>query len=235
MNKLSGRKTKKSNICLHRDGKILSDNDLVTTLNSYFTLVNADIPSLDLARAVFLDISKVFDRINHNFVVQKLINIGVRRSIIPWICNFLTCRRQAVKIGSTISQWLPITAGVPQGTKLGPIIFLLMINDLNSSSPTTSNWKYVDDITISEVVPLNGNSVLKLELDDINSWTLANDMNLNPGKCKEIVVCFSRLEGLPPALIIDGESIRESSGLKWNMHVNVKHNHAAGKTRGCIM
>ena len=104
-----------------------------------------------------------------------------------------------------------------------------------SSSPTTSNWKYVDDITISEVVPLNGNSVLKLELDDINSWTLANDMNLNPGKCKEIVVCFSRLEGLPPALIIDGESIRESSGLKWNMHVNVKHNHAAGKTRGCIM
>ena len=128
-----------------------------------------------------------------------------------------------------------ITAGVPQATKLGPILFLLMINDLNSSSPTTSNWKYVDDITISEVVPLNGNSVLKLELDDINSWTLANDMNLNPGKCKEIVVCFSRLEGLPPALIIDGESIRESSGLKWNMHVNVKHNHAAGKTRGCIM
>ena len=118
-------------------------------------------------KAVFLDFSKAFDRINHNFVVQKLINIGVRRSIIPWICNFLTCRRQAVKIGSTISQ----SRRVPQGTKLGPIIFLLMINDLNSSSPTTSNWKYVDDITISEVVPVNGNSVLQLELDNINSWT----------------------------------------------------------------
>ena len=58
MNKLSGRKTKKSNILLHRDGKILSDNDLVTTLNSYFTLVNADIPSLYLARVAFLDFSK---------------------------------------------------------------------------------------------------------------------------------------------------------------------------------
>ena len=171
VNKLQERKTKKSNICLHRDGKILSDNDLVTTLNSYFTLVNADIPSLDLARAAFLDFCKPFDKINHNFVFQQLINIGVRKSIIPWNCNFLTIRLQAVKIVSTISQWLPITAGVPQATKLGPIIFLLMINDLNSSSPTTSNWKYVDDITISEVVPVNGNSVLQLELDNINSWT----------------------------------------------------------------
>ena len=79
-----------------------------------------------------------------------------------------------------------------------------MINDLNSSSPTTYNWKYVDDITISEVVPLNGNSVLQLELDNINSWALANDMKLNPGKCKEIVVWLSRLKDLPPALIIDG-------------------------------
>ena len=60
-------------------------------------------------------------------------------------------------------------------------------------------------------------------------------MKLNPGKCKEIVVWLSRLKYLPPALIIDRESIRESSDLKWNMHVNVKHNHAAGKTRGCIM
>ena len=105
-----------------------------------------------------------------------------------------------------------------------------MINDLNSSSPTTSNWKYVDDITISEVVPVNGNSELQLELDNINSWALANDMKLNPGKYKEIVVCFTRLEDLPPALIINGKSIERvkshktlglifQSNLKWNTFI----------------
>ena len=153
-------------------------------------------------RACFLDFSKAFDRINHNFVIEKLISMNVRRSIISWICSFLTCRRQTVKIGSTVSQWLPVSAGVPQGTKLGPILFMIMINDLTLSSSKTSDWKYVDDITFSEVVQGNSSSESQVILDNINSWSIANDMQLNPNKCKEMIISFSSACDFPPALSI---------------------------------
>ena len=77
--------------------------------------------------ACFLDFSKAFDRIDHTILVRKLINLGVRLALISWICSFLSKRQQAVKINGIISSWLPITAGVPQGTKLGPILFF--VND----------------------------------------------------------------------------------------------------------
>ena len=65
-----------------------------------------------------LDFSKAFDRIDHTILVRKLINLGVRPALISWICSFLSKRQQAVKINDIISSWLPMTAGVPQGTKL---------------------------------------------------------------------------------------------------------------------
>ena len=84
VNKLSGRKTKKSNICLHRDGKILSDNDLVTTLNSYFTLVNDDIPSLGLACIqAYLPSSESTPTIYPYQVCKKLSNLNSFKACGP--------------------------------------------------------------------------------------------------------------------------------------------------------
>ena len=65
-----------------------------------------------------------------------------------------------------------------------------MINNLKLSFPASAYWKYVDDITISEVVPINYNSEIQSELDIVSSWTATNDMKLNPGKYKELLSGF---------------------------------------------
>ena len=147
-------------------------------------------------RICFLDFSKAFDRINlitfwlpsWSFYECELL-----RSLLSWICSFLSNRKQRVKLGKSLSEWVTANAGVPQGTRLGLILFLVMINDL--VLPTCYYWKYVDDltqVTASEVIAKYGNSTIQSDLDYISSWSSANYMKLNAKKCKELRVCFFR-------------------------------------------
>ena len=140
-------------------------------------------------RVCFLDFSKAFDSIGY-ILIDKLIDLGVRRSLIPWIISFLTGRRQQVKIGISISNWLPVTAGVLQETKLGPILFLVLVNNLKPSAPDTRMWKFVDDSTIFEHLTGNSVSVTQLTLNHVESWSSNNWIILNPKKCKELRICF---------------------------------------------
>ena len=113
--------------------------------------------------------------------------MGARSIIVKWICSFLSQRQQAVKLDGLLSEWAPVHAGVPQGTKLGPVLFLVMVNDLACRS---SYWKCVDDITISKVVPHGSPSTIQDGLDSITAWAEENCLNLNPKKCKEMRLSF---------------------------------------------
>ena len=176
-------------------------------------------------RVIFLDFSKAFDRIGHTFLIEKLLDLGVRRSLIPWIINFLCKRKQRVKIGETLSNWLPVTAGVPQGTKLGPILFLIMVNDLRVNTPDTKMWKFVDDVSSSENLTSNSLSATQQTLDAINSWVSNNWMKLNAKKCKELRICFLKETPQLSPLTIDGhklETIRSHKVLGLIMQNNLK-------------
>ena len=113
--------------------------------------------------------------------------MGARSIVFKWICSFPPQRRQAVKLDGLLSEWATVHAGVPQRTKLGPVLFLVLVNDLACKS---SYWKYVDDITISEVVPHGSLSTIQDDLDSITAWAEENCISLNPKKCKEMRLSF---------------------------------------------
>jgi len=99
-------------------------------------------------RALFVDFSKAFDRVDHNVIVSKLIYRGVPLCLIRWLCSYLNERRQAVRIDGQFSQWRTLAGGMPQGSLIGPLTFILLIDDLRLHCLT---HKYVDDTTLSEL------------------------------------------------------------------------------------
>ena len=100
---------------------------------------------------IILDFAKAFDRVNHSLLVHKLQCYGIRGSTITWIANFLSDRRQAVVVDSSCSSYARVRSGVPQGSVLGPCLFLAYINDLPEKLTALSRL-FADDTAVYRVV-----------------------------------------------------------------------------------
>ena len=154
-------------------------------------------------RVVLFDYKKEFDLIDHQILVQKILSLNIPRSIARWVADFLTNRKQRVKLShDCFSEWGDVPSGVPQCTKLGPWPFLLMINDLKIQD--VSSWKFVDDTTISEVVQIETNSQVQDAVTSVEKWSTENKLQLNAEKCKELIIDFKHSKyGFEP-LIVNG-------------------------------
>ena len=134
---------------------------------------------------------KAFDLIDHHLLVRKIYSLSIPRGMAHWVIGFLTNRKQRVKLSSDcFSEWGPVPSGVSQGTKLGPWLFLLMINDFRIHDVRT--WKYVDDTTIAETVPRDGHNDVQRAVTAVEDWSRDNHMQLNADKCKEMIIDFKR-------------------------------------------
>jgi len=85
---------------------------------------------------VFIDFAKAFDHVDHNILVEKLLAFGLPDIIVRWMYSFLMKRRQRVKIGDVLSEWLEVFAGMSQGSFLGPLTFIILIDSLQAACLT---------------------------------------------------------------------------------------------------
>ena len=115
-------------------------------------------------RTALLDFRKAFDLVDHHILFGKLLTLGIKPTVVNWVIDFLRNRQQRVKLSGVFSDWLDVPAGVPQGTRLGPWLFLAMINDLRLPEEFLM-WKFADDTTVSEIVPASKLSTLQQAAD----------------------------------------------------------------------
>ena len=148
--------------------------------------------------ALFIDLSKAFDTINHTILLNKLYIYGIRGVAHNWFRSYLTHRKQYVHFNSKHSTINNVNIGVPQGSILGPLLFILYINDMYKSSSLLKFILFADDTTVyyhnSDVE--RAIHVASLELNNLATWLAANKLSLNINKTKLLV--FNNIKGDSP-------------------------------------
>ena len=180
-------------------------------------------------RVALLDYKKAFDLVDHNLLIAKLYSIGVKPTVVNWICDYLRNRSQRIKLDSNcLSEFVNVPAGIPQGTKIGPWLFLAMINDLSTSSAL---WKFADDTTLAKVIPKSCTTTLQNTVDGMLKWMDENVFRLNPTECKEIQIDFRKKRGAYIPLESEGKQfevvksarilgLTVRDDLKWNDRID---------------
>jgi ribonuclease P/MRP protein subunit RPP40 len=132
---------------------------------------------------IMLDYSKAFDKINHSILLFKLRKLGISGNLAKWIGHFLLNRTQRVSINGYLSQPSQVTSGVPQGTILGPILFLIYIADIGDNLTECTLSSYADDSKAHKIInTINDGLELQTELHKLYSWTDTNLMEFNSEK-----------------------------------------------------
>ena len=137
---------------------------------------------------IFLDIKKAFDTVNHEILIEKLRHYGINGTVLHWFINYLTGRYQCTKMGNSISTFLLVLCGVPQGSLLGPILFSIYINDLQNACKLSTPFLFADDGALFfQDICRKSYMNMQIELLIISKWLDVNKLSLNIEKTEYMV------------------------------------------------
>lgn len=196
--------------------------------------------------AIFLDISKAFDNVNTILLIHKLERAGFRGDVLKWLVSYLTNRTQRVKVGNDFSEYTCINRGVSQGSILGPLFFLIFINDFCKLDIFGNILTYADDSVLLYSCSNTEELIMQIESDllKIETWFNANDLALNLNKTKyinfslrqselnleikyqkltcnsELNTCHCHILQAVSSYKYLGLHILVGSNLKWKTHIN---------------
>ena len=129
---------------------------------------------------IYLDFAKAFDKVDHRILLKKLSLLGIRGKVLMWITSFLTSRTQKVMVNGFLSEPAPVVSGVPQGSVLGPLLFLVLISDIDTDVVFSFLSSFADDTRVSKGVSgVSNTSSLQTDLEAIYQWAIENNMSFN--------------------------------------------------------
>lgn len=172
-------------------------------------------------QATLCDLTKAFDTITHDIIIEKLYHYGIRGTELRLIISYLTNRYQTVSINNCNSQLLKVKCGVPQGSILGPLLFIIAVNDL-AANMSSMPIIYVDDTTL--VNSARNEESLKLVastlFDEVSSWFFSNNFHLNCDKTERIIFTLNSLqqENLSKVKLL---GITLDNKLNWGEHIQM--------------
>uniref|UniRef100_A0A8C9VFB8 Reverse transcriptase domain-containing protein n=1 Tax=Scleropages formosus TaxID=113540 RepID=A0A8C9VFB8_SCLFO len=182
-------------------------------------------------RMLFIDYSSAFNTIVPSKLSVKLRTLGLNNSLCSWILDFLTGRRQVVRMGRNISSPLTLNTGAPQGCVLSPLLYSLYTHDCVATHSSNAIVKFADDTTVVGLITDSDEAAYREEVHTLTHWCQENHLLLNTTKTKEIIVDFRRQEREHTPITISGSPVERVTSFKflgvhitedltWTTHTN---------------
>ncbi len=204
------------------------ESQLLNTLRDFFNCLDRS----SQVDAILLDFSKAFDKVDHSTLLLKMHNYGIQGCLLDWTESFLRGRTQRVLVDGALSDPSPVLSGVPQGTVLGPLFFLIYINDIHKElSPGTIIRLFADDSLLYRTIASETDCIiLQKDLDALQRWERRNKMEFHPDKCTVLKITNKRhpvnhiynIHNIP--LSVDKTAkylgVTLDSTLSWDHHIN---------------
>ena len=169
----------------------VKDRSTITNLLLYSDYISKALEQSHQVNSIYLDFSKAFNTVHHHKFLRKLWEIGIHSNVFLWLKSYLLERSQLVRLRGYVSDEVNVTSGVPQGSHLGPLLFIIFINDITRTVKNCKVLIYADDVKLYRIVssPLNS-SAIQRDLVAIQHWATTNDLRLNILKCQ--IISFTK-------------------------------------------